>query len=90
MRSWTRQKVWRFVPTPLVLVVVLAATAPGLTASPQNEPDRFRIATMKPFDEVIADLKFVITDHNFRALPYPFPETHGWSIHRHAFNERSS
>ena len=49
----------------LRLVVVLALLAGGM-ASAKDTINRYTVSTAKPFADVIDDLKFAISDHNFR------------------------
>jgi len=50
------------------IVLLLLITAPFQTASTETPSDIqvYRLETEKPFDDVIEDLKFAISEHNFR------------------------
>ena len=45
---------------------LIVASVMFQTVFADNDLSRYRAATDKPFDEVLFDLEFVITEHNFR------------------------
>jgi len=49
----------------LRLVVVLALLAGGMTSA-KDTSNRYTVSTAKPFADVVEDLKFAISEHNFR------------------------